>query len=93
MKSLADVFAILSAYLTEPLLLLATDGTVLSANPAAGEWFPRAVSELPGQPLRDLVASPPGEVWTMSWIARATRRCRRRPWLRCDGAAASPSSV
>jgi signal transduction histidine kinase len=62
MKSLADVFAILSAYLTEPLLLLATDGTVLSANPAAGEWFPRAVSELPGQPLRDLVASPPGEV-------------------------------
>jgi signal transduction histidine kinase len=62
MKSLSDVFAVLSAYLTEPLLLLATDGTVLSANPAAGEWFPRPASELPGHSLRDLVASPPDEV-------------------------------
>ena len=57
-----DQFLLFASLLPEPMLLLAADGTVLAANPAAVDGLGRPASALTGRRFADLFADSPDEV-------------------------------
>ena len=57
-----DEFRSLAALLPDALLLVGPDGTVLAANPLAGEAMGLPVSALEGRAFAELVEDPTGKV-------------------------------